>query len=129
MLAITIVLLTNSNPFLWLLQLLIWLLLQELFLASSLPSQNSTYLPLVLFKTFIYIVLFLFCSGCMALFSACFLSLQNHKTGRDLRDHPIQTFSLVLRKVRPWQVKVMLLCLEFTHYTSSAELPDRLKRL
>ncbi|XP_027969761.1 zinc finger MYM-type protein 1 isoform X4 [Eumetopias jubatus] len=73
---------------------------------------------------------FLFAKGYKALSSVCFLSLQNHKTGRDLRDHPVQTFSFGFEETEVLRSSgIMLLCLEFTHYTSSADLPDRLKRL
>lgn len=85
-----------TNPFYWLLQLPIWLLLQVFICCiKSYCPEFYLYFPCA-FSTLQYYTLsfFFFAMGCMALSSACFLSLQNHETGRDLRDHPVPTFSL-----------------------------------
>ena len=67
--------------------------------------------------------------GCMALFLACFL-LQNHKTGRDPGEQPVQIFSFDFEETEALRSQgIMLLCLQFTHYTSLADFPNKLKKM
>lgn len=131
MLGITILLTNSQTLFYWLLQFLIWLLLQVLFVASSLIPWNFPYLSLGSFQPFntlLCLFSFLLWAVWHSLQSASFYRII--KLEGTLEIIQCKHFLWVLRKLRPWEVSgIKLLCLQFTHYTSLEDLPDRLKRL
>lgn len=123
-----------TYPLYWLLQLLIWLLLQELTFASSLSPQNSTYLSFVLckpFNTILCPISFLLWAVWHSLQHAFFLCRVIKLEGT-LEIIQSKYFLLVLRKLRLWEVKVSCCCvwsLPIIHLQRSSQTDDRLKRL